>query len=381
MKILHLISSSGFYGAEAVVLNLLTKLRDDGQESHLICLKNAGLLDPELLTRAKEKGIPAHVISCKIKFDLAAIRQIKKYISDNGMQIIHGHGYKSDLYGILAARSLKIPFVSTLHGWTAENGKVRIYGLIDRFVIRYADHVVSVSPAITKELKRLNMDTRRISFIPNGIDIVCFSPPRRRRHLRSHEFLRKKFVIGTVGRLSVEKGHKYLIRALKEIMKKAPDVGMILVGDGPLKGKLQDEVHALRLSDNVLFAGFQDDVVSMYKEMDMFVLPSLTEGVPMALLEAMAMELPVVATDVGGISFVVGKDEGLLVNAGNSEALSSAIFSLVNDPSLRVDLGKNARAKVIREFSIDACYRKYREVYENVLKRNVAISRQLSAVS
>jgi len=101
--------------------------------------------------------------------------------------------------------------------------------------------------------------------------------------------------------------------------------------------------------------------------MDVFVMPSKKEGMPMALLEAMAMELPVVATDVGGISFVVGKNEGLLVDAGNSEALSSAIFSLINDPSLRGDLGKNARAKVVREFSIDACYRKYREVYKNVL--------------
>jgi polysaccharide deacetylase family protein (PEP-CTERM system associated) len=367
MKILHIISSSGFFGAEAVVLSLLTKLKEDGQEGFLLCLKSAGQLDPELFIRAKENGITASVISCKSKFDLAAIRQLKKYVVDNNIEIIHAHGYKSDLYGILAVRSLKIPFVSTLHGWTAENSKVRIYGLIDKFVIRYADHVVSVSPAITEELKRLNMDTRRISFIPNGIDIACFSPPRRRRNLRVHSYLRRKFTIGTVGRLSVEKGHRHLIRALKEIMNKAPDIGVLIVGDGPLKGKLQDEVHALRLSDNVIFTGFQDDMVSMYKEMDMFVLPSLTEGVPIALLEAMSFELPVVATKVGGVPFVVGKDEGILVNAGKSEALSDAILSLIDNPSLRGTLGKNARDKVVREFSIDACYRKYREVYEDVL--------------
>ncbi len=373
MKILHLISSSGFFGAEAVVLNLLSKIKEEGQTGHLVCLKNAGRPDPELFVRAREEEIPASVISCKTKFDLAAIRKLQDYISDNKIEIIHAHGYKSDLYGLIVSRALKIPLVSTLHGWTGENGKVRIYGLIDRCIIKCAHHIVSVSPAISEELERLNINNSRISFIPNGVDVDYYCPPRRRKNLRSHLYLRKKFVIGVVGRLSVEKGHRYLIDALKEVKKNTPDIQVLIIGDGPLKGKLQDRVHALGLSDSVIFTGFQDNMPSLYKDMDIFVLPSLTEGVPMALLEAMSLELPVVATRVGGVPFVLGDAEGILVDAGKSKELADAIVSLVRNPSLRGKYGKNGRVKVVKEFSLDVCYMKYKKVYEKVLRQCDAV--------
>ena len=367
MRVLHLISSSGFFGAENVALNLMNSLKRDENNPHLLCLKNSGKPDPVVHIEAERQGIASDVITCNKRFDMSAIGRIRDFINENKIDIVHSHGYKSNLYGMIASRMAHVPIVTTLHGWMAEDIKARFYETLDRLVIKRMDHVISVSPMINKEVDELKLDVDKYSFIPNAIDTDKFDPSSEGPDMRAIFGIDNAIVIGTVGRLGPEKGHLFLLRAFKEISSMVPEARLLMVGGGFLEEMLERETEALGIRDKVEFAGNQYDMVSVYKTMDIFVLPSLMEGMPMVLLEAMSMELPVIASEVGGIPHVVGKDDGMLVPPRDIYELRYAMFRLLKDRGLRKKMGGEARKKILRTYSLQSFYNRYINTYEKVL--------------
>ncbi|MBN1871087.1 MAG: DUF3473 domain-containing protein [Candidatus Omnitrophica bacterium] len=370
MKILHIISSSGYFGAESVMLDLLTLLKKKGDAPFLACLKNVHKSNPEVFHRAIEKNIPARVITCRRRFDPSAIRKLVNLVKKEKMQIIHTHGYKGSFYGLIVSKIAKVPIVTTLHGWTGEDRKVRFYDWLDKRLLKRMDHVVSVSPQIYQHVQKMVINNGKVSFVPNSVDMDRFNPNTRERDIRKEFGLGKAFVIGAVGRLSVEKGHKYLLEAFRRICNVQQNVKLLIVGDGEENAYLKQRAREMRMEDNVVFAGFQKEMVPIYKSMDIFVLPSLKEGIPISLLEAMSMKVPVIASDVGGVSYVISNDDGILVRPRSSDELKEAIFTLMNKKGLRDKLTRNAYNNVKRRFSQSQFYRNYKKIYEAMVHKS-----------
>lgn len=367
MRVLQLISSSGFFGAENVLLNLGRLLKEHGNNPYLICLKNASKHGPEVHLQAQKQGLPSRVISCRHRLDIKVIKRIKDFIKQERIEVIHSHGYKSNFYGLIASKLSGVPIVATLHGWIGETKKSRFYEKLDKWIIRRMNHLVAVSPMICEELADLKLNGTPSTFVANGVDTEKFNPNKVIGDVRKEFGLGDSLVIGAVGRLSQEKGHSYLINAFKNIYSQLPSAKLLIVGDGPLRDSLQPTVHSPQLKDKVIFAGKRDNLPAIYKSMDIFVLPSLKEGLPLVLLEAMSMRLPVIATKVGGIPYVMNKDEGILVSPGNIEELKSSILLLLKDSSLRRRMGEKAREKILSCFSLRSFYQKYIDIYKNVI--------------
>lgn len=372
MRVLHLISSSGFYGAENVLLNLAKSLKEDGCEPCVVCIKGASRPDPEIYLRAEREGIKSKIVYGRRRLDFKIIRQIQNIVKEEGVDLIHSHGYKSNFYGLTAARRSGVPIISTIHLWTGETMKLRFYEYLDRrWMVRKMDHVVLVSPTFRDDVKKSNLASARISYIPNGIDTETFNPSNIHSDLRGELGLNNSLVIGNVARLNQEKGHHHLIEAFEKAQSEIPNARLLIIGDGPLEDDLRAEVNSRALTGKVIFTGKRKDMPSLYKAMDIFAMSSLKEGMPMALLEAMSMELPVITTDVGAVPYIISNNEnGIMIKAENPGILAEKIVSLLKDASMRKRLGWEARRTVLSNFSSASLYRRYFEIYVNVLEAN-----------
>ncbi len=397
IKILHLRSSGWFYGAEAVIVSLAKEQIRQGVDVVVGVIKSekAGQ-ENALAKRCEEEGIPVKEFYCGGKIDRNAIKEIREYLVANRIDVLHSHGYKADLFAFLAGKKLGVKKISTVHGYIVKSLKVWIYEFVDTYILkRFFDEIVLVS-----EEQRHLFKTPKVSVILNGIDCEAFTSQSMESRTPS------SFTIGIVGRLSVEKGHIYLLRAFAKLLesgKRSAENGkqktkggqfpssvirsplslrLLIIGDGPLRARLLEIVHRTKiLKGKVRFLPAQKDIKKFYDQMNVLVLPSLSEGLPMTLLEGMAMELPVVATRVGGIPDVI-KDgfNGLLVEPQDVEGLAGAIYKIIeagrgqstvggqppDAPLSLSELTTNARETVELHFSTQRMAAEYLNVYRNL---------------
>lgn len=366
MRILMLTSSSGLYGAERMILSLAEFLMQNKNFVYLVCLRSIFKSKPEIYLQAKKKNIPAYLLYCQNKLDMRIILKLKNFIKKEGIRIIHSHNYKSNLYGLIVSKISKVPIVATLHGWTKESLKIKLYEMLDKVVIRGMDCIVAVSSSINEKLKRMGLE-KKTFFIPNGVDTERFNSLNCQADLRHFYGLNESdLVIGSVGRLTSEKGFIFLIKAFAKVHSKISNLKLLIIGDGPLREILEKEIAKLNLKEKIILAGYRKDIESFYPLMDIFVLPSLSEGLPLVLLEAMSVGLPVIATRVGGIPYVAGNGEAILVPPASIEELEKAILFLIKNPFLRKELGKKAKEKVTSQFSLKKCLEEYLKVYKSL---------------
>jgi glycosyltransferase involved in cell wall biosynthesis len=363
MKILHLLSSGGFYGKEAVVLTLCSELGKLGHTAGVGAFLNARAPNQEVVNRAHREGLQASMFECAGRVDVRTVSQIREHILSQQIDLIHSHDYKADLYGFLAGRWTGRPVFATCHLWFGTTFSDRIYSGLDRFVLRYFDGVIGVAPHIVERLHKSWVPKCKVRVIPNGIDFKAFMA---RNELGCGEMCHGDPTIGIVGRLSRQKGHAVLFAAARGILKRFPEAKFKVVGEGPDRTQLEAMVDQMGIGRNVEFAGFCDDMPALYSGLDLLVMPSLDEGLPIALLEAMAAGLAVIASSVGAIPSVVdhGKS-GLLVQPGDVLGLEQAMLELLDDASLRTRLAANARQSVTR-FSSERMARNYLDFYQLV---------------
>ncbi|MBI5055372.1 MAG: glycosyltransferase family 4 protein [Nitrospirae bacterium] len=365
MRILHLISSSGLFGAERVLLEL-----SKGLKKFESCCPIAGVIrnsnNPhvEVAEEANASGIDTVIFPCKGQFDFSLVSLIRKYIKENRVDIIHCHGYKSNFFGLLASRG-KIPLVTTNHNWLTAHWKLKVYCFIDSLLIRYFDRIVAVSEDVKKDMLRYKIPERKIRIIDNGIDLDRFNGKvypvniRKEFGIKEHET-----VIGTIGSLGHEKGHIYLLKAAREILETHKAVKFLIIGDGLLRNELESMANTLGISSNVIFAGYRKDIPEMLSMMDIFVLPSIKEGLPMVLLEAMAAKKPVIATRVGAVPKVITHDEtGILVRPKEIDELRHSILRLINDRATAEKLRQAAYRRLRDNFTSDTMAGKYMLLY------------------
>jgi glycosyltransferase involved in cell wall biosynthesis len=361
MNVLQLNSSSlGYYGTERVVVTLSATLEEMGVNTVVGAFRNtAKRVHLEALDQARIRGLKTEEISCQGRFDRRAVRVLRDIIERHKIDVIHCHGIKPDLYAFLAARQNKVALISTCHLWVFDSAKAWLVSALERCILHAIDRVVVVSDHIIPPLRRFGV---RADVIYNGIDLKPF-------YNSAPDFKKKmnwcgRPIIGAVGRLAPQKGLQYLLRAAPEVLRDNPDALFVLVGDGPERKALEAETKSLGIQGSVRFLGVREDIPELLCSMDVLAMPSLDEGLPMALLEAMASGRAVIASSVGAIPRVIQQRvNGIMLSPGDVKGLAAALRDLLKSGEFRLALGQKARETVELGFSAASMAKRYLQLY------------------
>ena len=358
--ILHLIETSGPGGAERVLVNIVENL-DRARYRSVICLLKDGWLAAQL----RQRGFETIMIPQRAGHDPAWVYKCIGLIRQKQIDMLHTHEFGMSTYGSLASWFTRVPMIATVHG-KAYYGERWRRRMAYRIVARRAVQMVAVAEDIRRFLiDRVGATPAKVRTIYNGVGAkaVCSAEEgaRVRRELGIPEATP---VIGTIANLYPVKGHTYLLKAAAEVAKVVPQAVWLLAGRGHLLGQLQDEACRLGIAERVRFLGFRDDPAALLQALDLFVLPSLSEGLSVAVLEAMAAGKPVVATDVGGNrEVIVDRRTGFLVPARDPSALAARTMTLLTDKRLADLYGMNGKARIRQEFSLERMVSAYEQLY------------------
>lgn len=365
MRILQLISSGGYYGAESMIVNLAESLEKLGHHCTLGLFDNVHRPKNDFAEVAETQGITVERIVSKGRMDWNAVRAIRECVNRRRIDVIHSHGYKADAYALAAVGRNRQPLVSTCHNWLMTSVPLRVYRFLDLFCLRSFDACVAVSADVAAILRSFRIPEARITTIANGVNLSRFRSAHPAYLERSEAT--KGLIVGMVGRLTPEKGQEFLLRAAPGILEQFPQTLFVFVGDGPSRQDLEELVQDLDIAPNVRFLGQRRDMPELYAAMDVFVLPSLREAMPMVVLEAMAAGKLVIATRIGDIpKLVVHEKTGVLVKPQDIAGLRDAILRLITQPEVRAHLAANGSALVDRNFSAEVMARQYEGVYERI---------------
>jgi glycosyltransferase involved in cell wall biosynthesis len=370
VRILHLMASNFVGGPEKQVLYHALEGASPAREIWIgsFC---KGPARPEFLQRAEEMGLPTLELWSS-RFDPRVVFELAEKLRREEISILCTHGYKANLVGQAATRLTHCKQIAFVRGWTAETWRVKVYERFDRLILRRTDWVVCVSRPLAEQLNNERNGLPAPIIIPNAVhfltDDVVLPPDRAliRRRLGLGE---DAFLVCAAGRLSVEKGQRYLIDAAPTLVLQNPKLQILVLGEGRERKRLEDQVVRLKMRNHVIFAGFKDDVRPWIQACDVMANPSLTEGVPNVLLEAMALGTPVVATRVGGVPDLVQHGEsGLLVPPADPSALASAIHDVHANPPEALRLARNAQMRVFQEYSSGRQVHRLFDLYAAVLR-------------
>ena len=322
----------------------------------------------EFIEFAQKSGFPLCLLRQHFAFDPSALWQACAVYKEQKCDMLQSHGYKAHLAAYAVTKMLGAPWVAWTHGWTTENLKVRLYHQVENCLLKYADAVVAVSKPLYDAAVKLRGDQSTVRLIPNSVD------PLEIRGLSGGLEIRKRFaaepgsvLIGSFGRLSPEKGHAYLLQALAQVFKDFPKAKLLLAGDGPRANHLQKMVQDLGLQGRVVLVGHQTYLRDYYEALDLFVLPSLSEGLPTVVLEAMLMAIPVLATDVGDVKNIIQDGHtGWIVPPGDSTVLAEKLGMLLSNPAALKETASRARAALYPKFCPKERARKVFEFYQQV---------------
>jgi len=328
--------------------------------------------------QARARGLTFYEIVERGKLDLRVVGAVREIVRRHRINIIHAHDYKSDLFAYLVALSLgrrRPVLVSTAHAWVMVGWKGELYRRLDLFLMRRFEQLIAVSHATKAEMIAAGLAEGKIAVIHNAIDTRVWEPAsaketRRRDWRLTHAFP----IVGYVGRIMPEKDLKTWLRAAALMAPGFPAARFVLVGDGrhgTTERELKAFAQTVGIADRVQFTGYQSQLIPVYASFDMFMLTSRREGLPNSLLEAMAMRLPVVTTDVAGAGeLVVRGQSGFVCPQGDARGLGAALTALAKDERLRERMGAAARHRVERHFSFESRLERIEALYEGILAPN-----------
>jgi sugar transferase (PEP-CTERM/EpsH1 system associated) len=365
---MHLLSSFQVGGAETVALELARAMEASSFRVLACSLTGPGPMAErfraaqiEPLSLPHSRGIPI--------YDFPLAGRLARVLRREGVQVLHCHNSFSKLYGAVAGFLARVPAVVCTQHAVPSAGGIKAAHRLARLVNPLASHFVAVGRHVLGAATEGGyVLADRASVIYNGIDLSRFAPGRRERRSRDGEL-----VIGCVGRLSEEKRHGVIFRAVAALIADHPRVRLFVVGDGPLRPVLEEEVERLDLEEHVAFLGLRSDVPELLGAMDVLVLASSTEGLPLVVIEAMASGLPIVATRVGGLPELVEEGRnGLLVPPDDPDALANALRSLLADETLRSRMGREGRRMAEERFSLAEAARRHARLYARLLGRTAS---------
>lgn len=366
MRIMHLrtvVGSGG--GPEKTILSSPRFLPED--DVVLVYVRPRDDPDFDLVERAEAAGATLIDIPESSGFDPRTVIRLRKEIAAFRPDIVHAHDYKTNLLGLLC-RPKQSKLLTTVHGYVSRGGKLEVYYYLDRFALRRMDYVIAVSEDLEHHVVEMGVDRERVCTIDNAIDEDLFQRRRTSREARVELGLHPdRLLIGGVGRLATEKGFDLLIDATEQLIKAGMDLELVIIGEGDQRQALEAQIASTDYSDRMHLLGYRSDTLQLYEAMDLFVLSSLREGLPNVVLEAMAMDVPVVATNIAGVPKLIrDQHNGLLIREGEVEPLRVAMAELIENSGKREALARQARETIVESFSFSARMAKMREIYLNV---------------
>ena len=368
LKVLHIIGGGEFGGAERHILNLARTVDPRAVEITVCCLFSAPFAG--IATGA---GIRAFAVPMRHRFDFGVVKKLAEKIREGGFGLIHTHGVRANLLGRLAARQVgQKKVITTVHSLLERDYpgffSSLANGLVERSTRSLTDHFITVSQGLKDKLVAGDVPADKITVIYNGIVPEEFSPPvEPGAALQEMGFAPHTPVVGIVARLHEVKGHRYFLEAAREVLTARPDTRFVVVGDGPCRSALQEMACRLEIAGQVTFTGFVKDVRPLMSGLTLLVVSSLWEGFGLTAVEAMALGVPVVATEVGGLPEVVLHGEtGMLVPPANTPALAKGILWMLDHPEATMEMAEKGRKSVLERFSAPVMARRTEELYRRV---------------
>jgi glycosyltransferase involved in cell wall biosynthesis len=370
ISILFVIDGLEFGGGERVFLQLAAGLRD--RYEVFVAAMQGGIFEHEL----KRLEIQFFPVDINRRFSFKPILQLKRIIKERKIDFVHSQGARADFFARIGGKlagvtNIVCTIAMPVEGFEVNLLRKKIYRFMDWLSERYIARFIVVSDSLRKTLiQRRGIPPEKVIKICNGIELDQYQPVKEQANLRKQwEISPETPVVGAIGRMVWQKGFEYLIQAIPIIIEKFPKTKTIIVGDGPLREKLETLGENLKVNRNVIFAGFQNDVREILFAIDVLVIPSLLEGFPMITLEAMAMSKPVVATNIDGITEQIthGK-EGVLVQPRDPDALAEAVIKVLSRKEYSKAIGLAARKRAEEEFSVEKMLAETEKVYSFLLR-------------
>jgi glycosyltransferase involved in cell wall biosynthesis len=360
ITVLHTEASLGFGGQERRILRELEGLDPRRFRGLLLCQPGARLGQV-----TEERGIPTLRLKLRSAYDPLAFVQIIRLLRRERVDILHAHSSRDAWLFGAAGKLLRIPVFRTRHLLTRIGG---------RYVYTHlTDTIITVSEGVRRYLISRGISGEKIIAVPTGINLKRFDPARTDlADMRAHFGIpRDAFVIGIIAVLRNAKGHRFLLRAVKQLVPEFPRIKLLIAGTGPQEQNIRNLIRELGLENQVMMLGHQDDIPSLLKALDAFVLPAQEEALGTALIEATAMGVPVIATRVGGIPEVLG-EAGLLFEPEDVEALVNHLRTLIRSPELAARLRAQGAARARELYDENLMVRRTEELYREaaLTKRN-----------
>lgn len=362
IRVLHFIESEGLYGAESVIVNLSQEMQRDGRYVPIVgCIVAKKEERSALLDAARSKGFEAHPIVIANSLVWRDLPRAARQIKGLGVQVLHCHGYKPAVYAYLIGLLTGIRVIATCHLWFVDAGaplKMRLMIKLEKLFYRRFPSVVAVSDKIRKVLLESGVPPARVRVIRNGISVADTT-----REVVRHD-RNEACKIVNVARLTAQKAQKDLIAATRILKDSGVNVKVFIAGEGELREQLQAQIRLAGLEGSVELLGFVSDVRSLLQQADIFALPSIDEGMPVSLLEAVSIGIPVVATAVGDVPELIQDGiSGRIVAQNNPQEIAGAILDLLRDPDFAAGLANAAYQRLQTDFSSRRMFESYAGIY------------------
>lgn len=376
INVMHITNNIGYASSvERLILTLTEKIEKSRFSISIVSLTEPERVSKTFLNSARALGAPTNLIPWKRSKPFAtSILKLTKLIKKYEIDIVHTHEVRTNLVGLIAARLTGVKMVASIHGWVMNTVPFlwKLYQHFDRRVIRCCDHIIVGSNFLRNEIIKMGIPSQKVTTIHNAIDTTSLDLSASSMNFKKKYNLNPKdTLIGTVGRISREKGHKYLLEAAKIVIQQHPDVKFLIVGEGEIRAELEIYAKSLGIFDNVIFTGYYKNLSEALAVMDLFVIPSLTESLPLAVLEAMAAGKPVISTNVGGIpEIIIHGETGLLVRPQNGMELANSIITMLNNNDLLFKMAKKGKELVNTEFSIHNFIEQTENLYSNIIRNH-----------
>jgi glycosyltransferase involved in cell wall biosynthesis len=367
IRVLHLISGDLWAGAEAQAEILLSWLKRNTELQLSVIIFNEGRLS----RRLKCLGIPMYIFDEKRYNSFSLFLKVRQVLSKHRVQILHTHRYKENMIGGLAALFSGVTYlVQTVHGLNEpfmgiKKIRANLYNFLDRWTTKFLfDKIIVVSSHIGERLKE-RLNGPRTVCIRNCLDLQKIRVNKSKIEIRSDLGIEEDSpLVGTAGRLVPVKGLDYLLKATKIMQRKSPHLKVLIIGEGPERKNLENAASKLGIDSQIIFTGEREDVHDLIYALDLFILPSLSEGIPMVLLEALALEVPVVVSAVGGIPEVITHQfTGFLVPPKEEQALANACLHLLENKDLAKAVALKGKEMVKTKFSAEIMAQKVFRLY------------------
>ena len=363
IHIQHVVLSLRPGGLENGVVNVINRLDPNRFRSSVTCLQEAGAF----AARIRSPEVEIHTLGLRRGNDVKLPLRLAGLFRRTSTDVVHTRNAEAFFYGFLGAKLARVPaLIHSEHGRVLPDSPRRM--TVQRWLLNFTDGAFSVSDQLRRDLvHHLRVPERRFEVIYNGVDVARIAGADRMRARRALGVNDHDIVIGSVGRLVSVKNYALLLRAFSHIAEPAH---LVLIGDGPERASLEALATAHGNAARTHLLGHREDVAELLVGLDIFVLPSLSEGMSNTMLEAMAAGVPTVASRVGGNSEIIQDQEnGLLFESENERALTDLLVNLIAAPEHRAQLGRAGQERVMHEFSMRAMIQKYEALYERVFHR------------